>query len=177
MIPLTFHTSPSEASHAPLSDHLDTVLIHRIGIGARAADIVGAFTGGIPEAAKATGYKMPYHFVVEEDGTCVQCLRLGVQGPHARSWNSHSIGVGMVGDFRRRGPLQAQWRSAVLLTALLRAPQGWKVLGHDQAPGGSSDPSKQCPGAYWDMDLFMQDVVLALPRGVDINNFWCRVRC
>lgn len=177
MIPLIRCTPPNERQHAPLREHLDTILIHRIGIGTRAADVVHAFTGGVPDAARVTGYKMPYHFVVEADGTCVQCLSLAYQGPHARKWNGRSIGIAAIGDFRIHAPPAVQWRSAVLLSALLAYPQGWAIMGHDAAPEGSSDAAKKCPGDKWVMEDFRDAVAEASLRTIDVDNFWARVRC
>lgn len=155
-----------------LSEPLRTILIHRIALGNRARDVVAAFTGGVPDAAAVTGYKMPYHFVVEGDGTVVQCLPLSRQGPHAWKRNVDSIGVAAIGDFTRHAPAAAQWRSAAILCHLLGKPQAWEILGHDEAPQGSRDPNKQCPGWFWDMDRFREGVHELLISGGNVDDFW-----
>jgi hypothetical protein len=50
----------------------DILMIHRIKLGPTARDNMQAFTGApgynVPEAARATGGKMPYTFLIEPDG-------------------------------------------------------------------------------------------------------------
>lgn len=169
--------SATENSHKPLDGTLDTILMHRIGLGTNASDVMHAFTGGVPEAAAATGSKMPYHMIIEKDGSVVQCLGLSVRGLHAWKWNPRSIGIGAIGDFRRAAPSAAQWRSAITLCALLAYPQQWKIYGHDEVPEGSTDPYKKCPGDKWDMAEFRLEVLTAGITEADVNDFWRYVRC
>jgi hypothetical protein len=147
------------------------IIIHRTGLGTRAADIVAGFTGGVPEAAKATGGKMPYHFVVEPDGKAVQCLPVGVMAPHAWKWNDRTVAVACSGDFRRHEPPQAQWYAAARLCRSLEMMYRADTWGHDELPDGSKDPEKQCPGGKWDIPFFLGAIRHLAITGADVVNF------
>jgi N-acetyl-anhydromuramyl-L-alanine amidase AmpD len=176
MLPLFFSLSPTSNKHKDLSQKVDTLIVHRVLLGTTARDIVQAFTGGVPEAAEATDHKMPYHFVVERDGSVHQCLSLNKRGVHARRWNRRSIAVACLGDFRREIPRVAQWQSAVLLGGLLSGIQKWEILGHDEAPKSSSDPNKECPGDLWNMSRYRACVRGLSLGSCDYNDFWGKVR-
>jgi len=149
----------------------ERIVIHRIALGARASDIIVAFSGGISLAAKATGYKMPYHYVVESDGSVIQTLPLDVIGPHAWKWNDRSIGVACVGDFRIHEPPKAQWYAAARLCRSLEMLYRADIWGHDELPEGSTDPQKVCPGAKWNLPFFLGAVRHMAITGADIVDF------
>lgn len=171
---MLIHPTKSLASnwrqHPKLST-VDRLVLHRTGMGARAADIVAAFTGGVPEAAKATGRKMPYHYVVEADGTAVQCLPLDRAAPHAKTWNDCTLAIACVGDFRVHEPPQQQWYAAARLCRTLEMSFKADLWGHDELPWGSSDPEKKCPGGKWDIPLFLGAMRHLAVSGADIVDF------
>lgn len=156
----------------PRSVPTDAVLVHRCSVGTTAADTVAAFEGGLPEAAAVTRRKRPYTFLVEPDGTVVQCAPLGKVTPHARSWNRRGVGIAAIGDFRRSTPPDVQWYSTAVLVATLKAHYGFvSVMGHDEAPGSTSDPNKQCPGPMWHMPDFRLVVGAVDVHESDLANF------
>ena len=119
----------------------------------------------------ATGHELAYTFLVDPVGTWWQCLPLSDTGRHARRWNQQAVGVGVIGDFRKSKPPDAQLHSLVdgvvdLCMALKIDPQGQVkgseftpcLAGHDELPGGSKDPDKKCPGRYLPMEILRSDV-------------------
>jgi len=168
--------APNENLHDPLTKMLDTAIVHRLNVGTTAKDSITAFCV-LPELVQGFGGRFPYHFFVGSDGTVTQTLSLSKRGLHARAYNSHSVAIALRGDFRCQQPTSAQWTAAVLLTALLTRPQGWEILGHDEAPGGSRYPNKRCPGDYWPMMDFRDCVAEVAVNSADINNFWGKARC
>ena len=134
---------------------------HRIDLGADAVEIAKNFCE-IPEAAKVTGKQMPYHLVVLKDGTIEQALELGDFGPHALAYNAKSIAVAWIGDFRKYEPTPEQWASGILLNGLFH---GWGLVlsGHTELKMGTADPSKQCPGKFFNLHKLRIDARLTLP--------------
>lgn len=134
---------------------IDTVAIHRIGksLGEDAITICRRFIDD-PEVAKFTGGEVPYTFIIGETGTLWQCLPVSEIGAHARRWNAQALGVGCIGDFRRHDMPPAQLQQLVKLCAALQYafPKGLVIKGHDELPGGSSNPKKRCPGDRLKMD-------------------------
>lgn len=175
MFPLQ-HIRPENEERYPVLREIDAVLIHRCSVGNNARDVMHGFAGGIPQAARIVGYRMPYHFVVDASGEVTQCVTVGRQAPHAASWNSRSIGVAVLGDFRRNAPTGSQWNAAATLVGLLASPERWDVLGHDEAPGGSNDPRKQCPGRRWPMEQFRSAVWGREVSTAEVDDFWRYVR-
>lgn len=145
------------------------VVVHRFG-GARLPHIYSAagIAAWYRDNQEWTGGQMPYHFVILRDGTVEQALDLSDVGPHARRWNVPGLGVAAIGDFREHPPTLDQMAAAKALTAGLvawigRGPYD-AILGHDELPGGSSDPEKRCPGVHWDMGDFRTAVALEVAR-------------
>lgn len=99
----------------------------------------GAYTGG----------EMPYQVIIGTDGAVFQAAELSDNAPHARIYNERSIGVGVVGDFRRYMPTDRQVASCVLVGAAMVAA-GLDLNGHDELPGAAR-PGKECPGRWFDM--------------------------
>lgn len=154
----------------------EALLIHRCAVGTNTSDTLRAFEGAWPEAAQVTNRKMPYTFCVEPDGDIVQCTPLGKVTPHARSWNQRGIGIAALGDFRRSTPPDVQWYATAVLVATLKAHYGFvSVMGHDEAPGSTSDASKQCPGALWHMPDFRLVVGAVDVHESDLANFRAKV--
>lgn len=143
---------------------VDTIVIHRVGkdrvtgadLGDDGVTIAKRFVED-PAIARYTGAENPYHFYVGKDGTIWQTLRVFDMGAHARRWNKQAVGVAAIGDFRSEAPSLRQFVSLQWLVTML----GWgltldpaRVLKrHDELPGGSSDPNKECPGKFLDVDL------------------------
>lgn len=151
--------SLAERNKIPIKG-IDTVVIHRIGtsIGTTALDICGSFHDG--EVGSYTGYKLPYHIIVEP-GQAVQALPLSVKGYHAAVWNPRSIGIAFIGDFRTEKLPITQFREGVRATAAVLSALGLGVQAlakHDELPGGSSDPDKKCPGDLFPWDKFVNAV-------------------
>jgi len=173
------------------------IILHRCGVdlkwghelGFDAESIIHAFTSKetkFPGAAKATGYQMPYHFLIggsfgpdEFDGKIWQTLPLEELGPHARGASGNYIGIGLIGDFRERnGTSLKQWHAAIDLCALILGGierRTCDVQGHGEhreTHDGSKAPGEPnaCPGDYWDMGGFRSDLK-ALRKDVSRSEF------
>lgn len=124
-----------------------------------------------PKIARYTGGELPYPFLVDAGGVVTQALTIGDIGKHAAVWNSEALGVGIIGDFRKHGILHRQLDSVIELCAELCAAHGiqplrtisvdlrngktataFGVSGHDELPGATHSPDKQCPGKYIGMN-------------------------
>jgi hypothetical protein len=137
--------------------------VHRCGLGDTAAQIALAYRGGCPEAAKATGGRMPYHLVILPNGIIEQAAPLDAVTPHARSWNHVAIGVAVIGDFRNETPSIEQWDA---LRKLAHTCSGWlggrlAVKGHDELAEARADKSKGCPGKGLDMEALRAEILEA----------------
>ncbi len=131
------------------------LVVHRIGkeLGNDAAALTIAFRDTNKLAAGFnTGGRMPYHFVIGEDGTTEQCIPLDRTGAHAMKWNSKSIGIACIGDFRLHEMPDAQKRALIDLCSMLRLLiAGVQIIGHTDLPESTTDPLKICPGKKLDM--------------------------
>lgn len=150
----------------PIS-HRSVYTVHRTGLGESAQEVARAFEGGNPDAARATGGRMPYTHVVARDGRIEQALGWADVGPHASTWNLRSASVAVVGDFRTHEPTNEQWDSLVWLCSLASVLIGGAagLYGHDELDGGSRDPHKECPGKRLDMGILracVRDSILRL---------------
>lgn len=149
--------------------------VHRSGLGETAAEIAHAFEGACPEAARATGGRMPYTHVVRRDGTVEQALGWAEVAPHACAWNTRSASVGVVGDFRTRPPTDEQWESLVWLCSIASVLIGGAsgVYGHGELEHGMNDPDKSCPGVRLDMTILrsaVRETILRLCH--DVGMVW-----
>jgi len=118
------------------------------------------------------GCKFPYHFGIDADGSVTQVLPLDRCGVHARKWNRETIAIACFGDFRHEQPPYEQWTAAAKLCRVLEHIKlGTDVWGHDELKGGSSDPTKQCPGEYWPIAEFLGAVRHIPITGADIVDF------
>lgn len=160
------------------------ITIHRVGVnkkygiilGDDAVSVMAHFTGKdtqYPEVAKAVGKKVPYHFLIGEDGTIYQTLPLLEKGYHAMKWSYSTLGIGLIGDFRYEAPTEKQWAASVYLTATLctaflihpdaTLEQGAQsIAGHTERPGASKDEDKECPGKFLSMSRFREEVRLMM---------------
>lgn len=131
------------------------VMLHRVGkdyqtgadFGDTAEEICQAFTEG--PAARYTGHKLPYSFIVEEGGRVAQCLPVTWVGPHALKKSVDWLSVAFIGDFRDSEPSEAQNVSGTILVRGLLGMIGKGIAaieGHTNVPGATGDPRKQCPG-------------------------------
>ena len=139
---------------------IEKVVVHKIGpaLGETGAAIARSFRDTSKFAAGSyTGGQMPYTFIIRTDGTIDQCLQLTDIGPHAKRWNTSSVSIALIGDFTKHEPTNAQFCSLIELCVPLYS-YGMTIHGHTELPGSSGDPSKQCPGAYLDLNLLRTEV-------------------
>ncbi|PAD17419.1 N-acetylmuramoyl-L-alanine amidase [Shouchella clausii] len=61
-----------------------------------------------------------YHFVIRKDGTIEWNHNLGVRSYHVGNSNRIAVGIGLVGDFRKQKPTEAQKQSLSVLVAALK---------------------------------------------------------
>ncbi|MEZ0313904.1 MAG: peptidoglycan recognition family protein [Myxococcota bacterium] len=131
------------------------VIVHRIEVSQEdpsygdAPSEVARFFREHPIGVKATGGDMPYPILVDRDGGVTQTVPLRFITPHAKAHNPGTVGVGVIGDFRKAPPSPRQRAAAVAVCAALLTRFALKVetiSGHDELQGGSNDPDKICPG-------------------------------
>ena len=99
-----------------------------------------------------------YHFGVELIGQDYEILMgrdLDKDGAHCVAANRFAIGICLVGNFDLAAPPPGQWRKALRLVRALQ-----KVLGIPNANvlGHRSFDRKSCPGKYFDMEKFCQEL-------------------
>ena len=84
-----------------------------------------------------------YHFLIDIDGTIYEGRELAARGVHTGGYNTGSVGVCLLGDFRFVAPAAAQWEGTVSLGRWLVAELAVSHLaGHRQF-----NASTECPGA------------------------------
>jgi hypothetical protein len=148
-------------------ESIDGVMIHRVGkdhatgadFGDTAEDICRAFTEG--PAARYTGHKIPYTFVIEAGGRVAQTLPLSWVGPHALRKSPKWVSVAFIGDFRSHPPTNEQIVSGVILGRMLLGTLALPVQaikGHTQVPGATADKKKECPGKRFNLYEFKSAV-------------------
>lgn len=115
---------------------------------------------------------LAYPLAVLADGTVEQGRPLSHCTPHSKRRNASGLAVVIVGNADLVPPTKEQWESAVELVAMLCRELARDVSytmscdesghlcveGHDEVPGGSSDPGKRCPGRFWPMREFRTQV-------------------
>lgn len=137
---------------------IDHIVLHRNEVGADAVSIARAFAER-DDIKTITGGQSPYHFVVQQDGTVEQALPLSVVGAHVHGYNTPSVGIVCVGDFRTHKPAYVQWLAAAQLAQVLCDKLNVKVenvKGHDEYPDVKQ--YKECPGHLFDMNLFRNEL-------------------
>lgn len=130
----------------------DTIVIHHSMTSHKAkGSTPQAFANHHIDKNKRPG--IAYPFVISPDGTIFQCDDLERRTYHAGNTNTRSIGICVIGDFRKEGanekPTQAQMESLYLLVKELQEtfPKLKIIKGHQECPGYSW---KNCPGDTWD---------------------------
>ena len=85
-----------------------------------------------------------YHFLVGKSGTIYEGRALNVRGTHVEGFNTGSVGICLLGDFRYEQPTQAQLDAALQLVRWLAAElQLTHLAGHSDF-----NPDTTCPGAH-----------------------------
>lgn len=177
----------SDDDHKKIKGDVSLIWIHRIELAEKygqntAAGISHAFQT-VPELVRVTGGNMPYHWIGTPD-RIEQALALEEKGAHARRWgNMFGWGFANVGNFHEREPSVYVWERAVDLCAMMvpgldehtprmlaKLPEHLRhelpIVGHGEVPiaydpkHGKEQPngSDACPGRYWNMDEFRDDV-------------------
>lgn len=94
------------------------------------------FSGHYDSSGKQVFYG--YHYLVRKDGTSTQVLRDEYLGYHARSANSYSIGVALIGSFNENPPTEASLQT---VREILQKYPDTQVLGHREVVSDT-----ECPG-------------------------------
>ena len=96
-----------------------------------------------------------YTYAIQRDGTVYWCWDHDVVTYHVGNSNKHSLGICMIGDFRKNPPTPEQYKAALELVRHLqpKIPTAKEIKGHSEYPGYSW---KSCP--VIDMDKFRADV-------------------
>jgi N-acetylmuramoyl-L-alanine amidase len=89
------------------------------------------------------GYSdIPYHFVIDTDGTLHATRPITRMGAHCKGHNADSIGIALMGNLDKTPPTEAQVAALLRLIADLRTKWPVPVVGH-----GDLRPTA-CPGRY-----------------------------
>lgn len=113
------------------------------------------------------GQSTPYWAFVEPSGRVAVVTNLKDKGSHAASYNTSSLGVAVIGDFRKNTPSEAQRRALLRLLQWCCERFSFRakdVYGHTELPGSTRTPGKECPGWMLDMNALRLD--LADGRGI-----------
>lgn len=68
----------------------------------------------------ALGFHVGYHYLIESDGSIVQCRLDTELGAHDTGENLNSIGIALAGDFNQSQPTEAQEKAAARVVGELR---------------------------------------------------------
>ena len=175
MLRLTQVEVPAEAETREVHE-ITHVVVHRIEVSQEddsfddTPEEIARFFGEHPIGVAATGGAMPYALLVTAQGELIQTIALRFVCPHVRAHNRSSIGVGVIGDFRRRSPSAPQ-RAALLglLAALLQRfslPIS-AVVAHDELTDASHDPEKICPGSRLSVESLREELPDILPISLE----------
>ncbi len=156
MPPFRFEEVPGiERLKAREQTEITGVIVHRIEVSQEDASYgdtpaeVARFFREHPIGVRATGGDMPYPILIDREGNVTQTVPLRFVTPHAKAHNPRTVGVGVIGDFRKAPPPPRQRAAAIAVCAALLERFGLNVetiSGHDELQGGSNDPDKICPG-------------------------------
>lgn len=143
----------------------DLVEIHCTDGGSRAEPVAEMFAGDPAKVNK--GKHASAHFVVDQDGTIIQCVPLLMAANHAHDMNSRSVGIEHCARTpRERGPSDpglppssALYAASARLVAYLLVAAGLPptrqyVVGH--AESDKKTTHDRCPeGCGWAWDDYM----------------------
>ncbi len=145
-------------------EQIEGIIVHRIEVSQEDSSFgdspreVERFFVEHPIGKKATGGDMPYPLIIEADGKITQTLPFNLIAPHAVAANPSTIGLALIGDFREQAPSGPQMKSllqtCIQLVMAIGIPTeklSEHLRGHDEIPGASRDPDKECPGRILDM--------------------------
>ena len=76
-------------------------------------------------------------------------------GAHTKGRNHDSLGICCVGNFDSVSPLQEQWDLCLGLVRWLMAVYG---IPRERVYGHRDFANKTCPGTYWDMEKFRNEL-------------------
>ncbi len=138
-------------------EDITTIIFHRIMV---APDAVGVAQWFAERPHLLGTPSMPYTFIITKMGIVEQALPLKVRAPHAWTWNSRAIGVGVIGDFRVTGPSPQQYAAcaglAVRLQDQLHRPL--HIAGHTHLEKATKQTDKVCPGDKFIIDAVRESV-------------------
>lgn len=104
-----------------------------------------------------TGGKVPYHKLYKpKHGVMLDVLPLMLNGVHARIYNDESVGVAVLGYWKKDTFTKyddlAHYLMSIAVTVMEYTGDFPTLHGHTELPGGSSDKNKVCPGRGIDME-------------------------
>lgn len=135
-------THPTKQYRSRQLEDIDTLVIHHT---------VGLPFGGIVNIAyyHVRSKNWPgigYHYIVNVFGQVYQVNQLETVSYHASASNSHSVGIGLQGNFTHTPPPQAQLEAAQeLVNHLVNSLSIKTIQGHKDTSGSQT----ACPGATW----------------------------
>ena len=114
-------------------------------------------SGGVPVWARRRSF-VPYNFLVDRNGEIGMMMDVNAMGAHCAGFNSHSVGVGVVGDFRKREPSAPQKLGVKKLCRNLirkyskELDETNPIMTHDDARRQRGQKKKNCPGPLFPVD-------------------------
>lgn len=154
--PANYHTRAGRTDY-------DRIIIHCTDGRSRASRVAEMFAKLDPDPRRHTSA----HFVVDQDGTIIQCVALRHAANHAHDMNSRSVGIEHCARTPKEfgpsdpglPPSSVQYEASARLVAWLLvaaglAPTRRFVVGH--AESDKKTAHDRCPeGCGWQWDLFM----------------------
>lgn len=179
----------------PVRQSTKYLVLHRIGVGRCATDVERFFTdtpegvatvtvrpqrisetvkkwkmNGVPERYKARAF-VPYHFVIGLNGQITQFLDYDARGAHCYGFNSHSIGIACIGDFRIEKATDAQMYASMVLCRDLLFKYGdtVRVKRHDDLRRINNQRIKGCPGRNFPFERIKKWAETALKNKMELD--------
>ena len=131
-------------------DQIRYLVIHHSSGDNQSPEMIARFHSTSDHLKKGGAPAIAYHFYLTEDGTIYQTNRLDTVSWHVANNNTPSVGICLSGNLDQHPPTEAQQKSIVALTKILKQqlpnPVAIKPHGYFKRTN--------CPGQYLDMNLF-----------------------
>ena len=141
--------TPNLPKHKRDMGLIEVIVIHRNSVARNIVDVATFYKNDKVEGP-TTGFRQPYHFFIQKDGTVEQGHSLETIGAGAAGRNRNGVHIALDGDFRKELPSPDQFSALTALCAALCSGLG---LDPSRAlESHSTDPAiKLCPGPKLDV--------------------------
>lgn len=104
-----------------------------------------------------------YHFMADKDGAIYEGRDLSARGAHTQGYNTGSVGLCLLGDFRYEAPAPAQWQAVTALVQWL----AWRLRLTHLAGHRQFNDWTVCPGIHVSSQLENLAKLAGLKFGAD----------